>query len=236
MRRVAIPLLFSLAAVLTVRPPYTGPAAQALGKRPARASKVAEPAAFATKDGKIKGWKVVIPGNRALATPAVVDGKVFVGGGFGSHEFYAFDARTGKQRWRVERDEKTTWATPFIWQNKLRTEIITCGKNKNRSYDLSGKLLWELGMGGGQCHATPVGDTELLYVGSSAGFGGMAFGGGGPGGGPDAIIELRIADRLQFDNRGSDVHDGVPGREVLCLRSCASFGTTSKVRTSRSMP
>jgi len=54
--------------------------------------------AFTTKEGK-KGWKVVIPGNRPLATPAIADGKVLVGGGFGSHEFYAFDATTGKTSW-----------------------------------------------------------------------------------------------------------------------------------------
>jgi Ca-activated chloride channel family protein len=51
------------------------------------------------KDGGKKGWKVVIPGNRPLTTPAVVDGQVFLGGGFGSHEFYSFDAATGKKLW-----------------------------------------------------------------------------------------------------------------------------------------
>src|SRR6516164_622259 len=63
------------------------------------APKIADPTPFTSKDGKIKGWKVVIPGNKPLATPAMVDGKVFVGGGFGSHEFYAFDAKTGKKDW-----------------------------------------------------------------------------------------------------------------------------------------
>jgi Ca-activated chloride channel family protein len=55
---------------------------------------------FQTPDGKT-GWKAKIPGHRALATPAVVDGMVFVGGGFGSHEFYAFDAETGKPAWAI---------------------------------------------------------------------------------------------------------------------------------------
>ncbi|MCH8222626.1 MAG: PQQ-binding-like beta-propeller repeat protein, partial [Chloroflexi bacterium] len=55
----------------------------------------------------------------------------------------SFDAETGKQLWRTDREETSTWATPFIWKNQVRTEIITCGKRKNRSYDLSGKLLWE---------------------------------------------------------------------------------------------
>src|SRR5512138_2333569 len=53
---------------------------------------------FTTAGGR-SGWRVKVPGGRALATPAVVDGVVFLGGGFGSHEFYAFDARTGAPRW-----------------------------------------------------------------------------------------------------------------------------------------
>ncbi|MEM7384493.1 MAG: PQQ-binding-like beta-propeller repeat protein [Verrucomicrobiota bacterium] len=56
----------------------------------------------------------------------------------------ALDAKTGKLRWRVLRDEKTTWATPYIWEQPDRTEIVVPGKNKNRSYDLQGNLLWEM--------------------------------------------------------------------------------------------
>lgn len=100
----------------------------------------------------------------------------------------ALDTRTGDELWRVDRNERTNFSSPIVWQNKQRTELVTCGSQKVRSYDpATGKLLWELGMGGGTCHATPVGDSELLYVGCSAGFGGGGFGGGGergPGGGP----------------------------------------------------
>lgn len=49
--------------------------------------------------GPVSGWRVRIPGGRPLATPAYADGKVFVGGGFGSHEFYAFDGETGRRAW-----------------------------------------------------------------------------------------------------------------------------------------
>lgn len=56
---------------------------------------------FKTNDGK-EAWRVVIPGNRPLATPAVVDGMVYVGGGFGSYEFYAFDAATGEPKWAIK--------------------------------------------------------------------------------------------------------------------------------------
>ncbi|MFT4641295.1 MAG: outer membrane protein assembly factor BamB, partial [Verrucomicrobiales bacterium] len=57
----------------------------------------------------------------------------------------ALDTKTGKERWRTPRDEKTTWATPFVWKNGQRTEIVVNGKKRIRSYDLSGKLLWECG-------------------------------------------------------------------------------------------
>jgi Ca-activated chloride channel family protein len=57
--------------------------------------------AFTTTDGR-KGWKVKLPGQRILATPAVSGDLVLVGGGFGSHEFYAFDARTGKVVWEYK--------------------------------------------------------------------------------------------------------------------------------------
>jgi outer membrane protein assembly factor BamB len=35
-----------------------------------------------------------------LATPAVAEGRVFLGGGFGSYEFYAFDAAGGQVAWQ----------------------------------------------------------------------------------------------------------------------------------------
>ena len=55
----------------------------------------------------------------------------------------AFDTKTGAQNWRTNREERSTWATPLVWQNSRRTEIVTAGKLKNRSYDLAGNLLWE---------------------------------------------------------------------------------------------
>lgn len=86
-------------------PPQVPPPPQNLVQQAARAAAtpaVADAVPFQTPDGKVKGWKVTVPGNRALATPAVVGGKVFVGGGFGSHEFYAFDAATGKKVWQYQ--------------------------------------------------------------------------------------------------------------------------------------
>ena len=46
--------------------------------------RVAPPVPWQSKDGLRNGWKVAIPGGRPLATPAVADGRLFLGGGFGS--------------------------------------------------------------------------------------------------------------------------------------------------------
>ena len=57
----------------------------------------------------------------------------------------ALDKRSGAQVWRVAREESgATWSTPYVWENELRTEIVTPASGKVRSYDLDGKLLWEL--------------------------------------------------------------------------------------------
>jgi len=58
-----------------------------------------EPVPFHPREGRIGGWKVTIPGDRPLATPAIAEGKLYLGGGFGSHEFYGFDAASGRHVW-----------------------------------------------------------------------------------------------------------------------------------------
>ena len=81
----------------------------------------------------------------------------------------ALNAITGEEKWRVQRDEKTTYSTPYIWKNKIRTEIVTCGKTA-RSYDPeTGKLLWEFQAGGEQVIPSPVGNDELLFLGNAGG-------------------------------------------------------------------
>ena len=76
----------------------------------------------------------------------------------------ALDKNTGKEIWRAERDEPTTWSTPFIWKHDQRTEIITAGRKKVRSYDLDGKLLWEVSGMSSLSIPTPFSTGGLLYV------------------------------------------------------------------------
>jgi outer membrane protein assembly factor BamB len=78
----------------------------------------------------------------------------------------ALNAKTGEQVFRVERDEKSNWATSYVWKNSQRTELVVPGTGKIRSYDLDGKPLWELGGMSSITVATPYSQGDLLYVSS----------------------------------------------------------------------
>jgi outer membrane protein assembly factor BamB len=78
----------------------------------------------------------------------------------------ALDKKTGNEIWRVARDEKSNWSTPFVWKNPQRTEIVTAGTGRVRSYDLDGKLLWSLKGMSSITIGTPYEADGLLYVSS----------------------------------------------------------------------
>ncbi len=78
----------------------------------------------------------------------------------------ALDVKTGAEAWRTPREEKSNWATPFIWEHSERTEIVTPGSGQVRSYDLSGKLLWTLSGMSSITIATPYEYQGLLYLSS----------------------------------------------------------------------
>ncbi|MBX3413978.1 MAG: PQQ-like beta-propeller repeat protein [Pirellulales bacterium] len=109
------------------------------------------------------------------SSPALDEGRLFVQCDNEKESFLAaFDAKTGAELWRVPREEKSTWATPFVWHNKVRTELVAAGSKKMRAYDpATGKLLWETTNARGRCSATPVATDELLYVGVGGGPGGL---------------------------------------------------------------
>jgi outer membrane protein assembly factor BamB len=71
--------------------------------------------------------------------------------------------------WKMARQEKTTYSSPVIWKNNVRTELVTTGST-TRSYDpLTGKILWELKMGGEMAIPSPVFDKDHIYVGNAGG-------------------------------------------------------------------
>jgi outer membrane protein assembly factor BamB len=102
------------------------------------------------------------------ASPVLHDGRLYIVSDNEERSFIAaFDARTGAELWRTERpSEASNWSSPFIWQTGHRTEIVTTGSRKVRSYDTNGALLWELA-GMTSIHAvTPIASHGLLFVSS----------------------------------------------------------------------
>ncbi|MFM1769073.1 MAG: hypothetical protein RJA22_1602 [Verrucomicrobiota bacterium] len=103
----------------------------------------------------------------SAASPVAHDGRVFVVNDNDERSYLvALDGRTGRQLWRVDRDEKSNWATPYVWRNERRTELVTCGSRRVRSYDLEGRLLWELRGMSSIAIPTPFAGHGLLYVSS----------------------------------------------------------------------
>ncbi len=121
-------------------------------------------------DGKLV-WKKSWPAYKTryawgtAASPIVHEGRLYIVNDNDDEAFLAaFDKTDGKEIWRVRRDEKSNWATPYLWKNEKRTEIITCGTHKVRSYDLDGRLLWELGPMSSITIPTPFSEHGLLYI------------------------------------------------------------------------
>ncbi|MEC9093899.1 MAG: PQQ-binding-like beta-propeller repeat protein [Planctomycetota bacterium] len=105
-------------------------------------------------------------GYGAAASPVIHRNQIFmVYDNQESSYIASYDTQTGTEKWRTERQEKSTWATPFVWKHKLRTEIVVCGKRRNRSYDLNGKVLWEFnGQMSNLVIPSPFVVDNLLYV------------------------------------------------------------------------
>ena len=129
-------------------------------------------------DGKLL-WKRAWPPQKiyldfgTASSPIVHNGRVYVlHDNDGESFFAALDAKTGGEIWNVKRTDlagrlASGWSTPLVWQNSLRTEIVTIGRGFVISYNTDGKELWRL-KGMTQATPSPVADNGLLYVGSGS--------------------------------------------------------------------
>lgn len=107
------------------------------------------------------------------ASPVLHDGRLYVVNDNTTESFLvAFDAATGERLWRVVRDETENWSTPLVWENALRTELVITARRKVRSYDLDGRVLWELRGMTGNVAPTPFAKDGLAYL--SSGYPGSA--------------------------------------------------------------
>ena len=122
-------------------------------------------------DGELK-WKRKMKAYKtrynwgSAASPALHDDFIYILNDNEQNSFIeAIDKNTGETSWRRDRNEKSNWSTPFVWKNSLRTEIITVGTGKTRSYGLDGTLLWEfIADMSSITIATPFTAHGLLYI------------------------------------------------------------------------
>ena len=84
----------------------------------------------------------------------------------------AFDKRSGAELWRADREiterRKTGWSTPFVWNNEVRSEIVTVGPGIVISYDLDGNAVWRMARMAGTPIQSPFAWGGRLFVAAGA--------------------------------------------------------------------
>ena len=100
------------------------------------------------------------------ATPALDQQRLFLTFDQESGSFFvALDKRTGKELWRVERDEMSSWSTPLVVEHGGRRQVIVSATKKVRSYDVAtGKLIWECAGLGTNVIPAPIYHEGVVYV------------------------------------------------------------------------
>jgi outer membrane protein assembly factor BamB len=109
------------------------------------------------------------------ASPALFEGTLVVNWDHEGADFIvAFGVEDGRERWRKERDEPTTWSTPLVVVEKGRAQVVVGSTNGVRSYDLgNGELLWEAPGLTANAIPSPVAAEGLVYA--MSGFRGNAL-------------------------------------------------------------
>lgn len=75
------------------------------------------------------------------------------------------DKRTGEQRWRKDRDERSNWSQPLVTEYGGRAEVIVAAPTKVRSYDLAtGDLIWECAGLGANTIPAVVREGDIVYA------------------------------------------------------------------------
>ena len=80
----------------------------------------------------------------------------------------ALNKNTGDELWRQLRQEVTSWSSPIITQIDGRNQVVVCGTNRIRSYDLeTGDIIWECGGLSANVVATPIAQDGIVFAASS---------------------------------------------------------------------
>ncbi|MDP6929450.1 MAG: PQQ-binding-like beta-propeller repeat protein [Planctomycetota bacterium] len=113
---------------------------------------------MATKHGHGEGSSPVLHG-QTLFVNWDHEGESFV---------IALDTADGAERWRIARDEASSWATPIVVEQAGRHQLIVPGTKRVRAYDTdSGEIVWECSGLSRNIVASPVAGHGMVFAGSS---------------------------------------------------------------------
>jgi len=80
----------------------------------------------------------------------------------------ALDARDGTLRWKVPRDEITSWSTPLLVEHGGRVQVVVSATGRVRAYDLAdGSPIWQCAGLSRNVVASPVAADGWVYVANS---------------------------------------------------------------------
>ena len=102
-------------------------------------------------------------------SPVLADDRIVINWDHeGSSFITCLDIRTGDELWRKPRNEVTSWSTPLVVEHQERKQVVVCGTDRVRSYDLqTGEVLWECGGLSANIVASPVAAHGTVFAGSS---------------------------------------------------------------------
>ena len=160
----------------------------------------------------------------------------------GQSMLYALDKKTGKDKWKVKRDEPTNWISPIVVKANDKWQVVQGGQKNCRGYDYeTGEQLWSwTGLTDRPC-ASPVANDQVVVFASAKGGASMAaleYGktgrltsGKGESwtlrrGAPDIPSPLLVENRLYFIAGNSGALSAVnvkDGEEVLSTRRLPSI-------------
>jgi len=110
-----------------------------------------------------------VHGHGEGSSPAVWRDLLFVNWDHERESFLvALDSGTGEERWRVARDEITSWGSPVIIDHRGEPQLVVSGTRRIRAYrPETGELIWECGGLSTNVVASPVAGDGFLFAGSS---------------------------------------------------------------------
>jgi outer membrane protein assembly factor BamB len=81
---------------------------------------------------------------------------------------YAFEKRTGKERWKVARDDKTSWSTPLVVEHAGKPQVVISATKRVRGYELAtGRLIWECAGLSRNVVSSPVAGLGMVFAANS---------------------------------------------------------------------